>query len=81
MTSMKNNLLVKRIKNLSKEMREMHTTINALAMNLNAVYNQNHELKASNQTKEKNRLRIGSSQVQACGKDATSTATYANKVP
>jgi TolA-binding protein len=81
MTSMQNHLLVETIENLSKEMREMHTTINSLAMNLNTVHNQNHELKAGHQRMEKHLLRIGSSQAQARSNDITSPATNANRVP
>jgi archaellum component FlaC len=62
MTSMQNHLLVETIENLSKEIREMHTTISSLAMNLNTVRNQNQKLKASHQRMEKHLLQIGSSQ-------------------
>jgi hypothetical protein len=60
-TSMQNHLLVETIENLSKEMREMHTTINFLAMNLNTLCNRQHKLKASHQRMEKRLLQIGSS--------------------
>jgi hypothetical protein len=81
MTFMQNNLLVETIGNLSKEIREMHTTINSRAVNLNAVHNQNHKLKASHQRMEKHLLQIGSSQVQARSNNPTSPTTNANKVP
>jgi hypothetical protein len=81
MNSMQNNLLIETIENLSKEIREMHTTINSLATNLNTVRNQNQELKASHQRMEKHILRIGSSQAQARSNETTSPATNANKVP
>jgi hypothetical protein len=59
---MQNNLLLETIENLSKKIREMHTTLNSLAMNRNTVCNQNQERKASHQRMEKHILRIGSSQ-------------------
>jgi TolA-binding protein len=81
MTSMQNNLLVETIENHSEEIREMHTTINCLAMILNTLLNQNHELKASHERMEKHLLWIGSSQAHARGNDTTSPAANANKVP
>jgi hypothetical protein len=81
MTAMQNHLLVETIENLSKEMREMQTTINSLAMNLNTVRYQNHELKARHQRIAKHLLRIGSSQVQVRSNHRTSPATTVKKVP
>jgi hypothetical protein len=72
--------LVETIENLSTEMQGMHTTINSLAMNLNTIRNQNHDLKASHQRMAKLLLRIESSQAQAHSNDTTSPATNANKV-
>jgi hypothetical protein len=80
-TSLQNNLLLETIKNLSKEIGEMHTTMNSLATNRNTLHHQNHELNASRERKERDLLRIGSSQAQACSIDTTSPATNANKVP
>jgi prefoldin subunit 5 len=59
MTSMQSNRVVEAIENLSKEIHEMHTTINSLTINLNTVRNQHHELKASQQRLEKHLLRNG----------------------
>jgi TolA-binding protein len=72
---------VETIKNLSKEIREMHSTVKSLVTNTNILHNQNPELKARYKRVERQRLGIGSHQAQARQNDNATLASNANETP